>query len=499
MRRFLFWLVAGSLALRLIGIGVNLLWYDELFTVAISRLPFLSMLQAIRGDVHPPLWYALEWGWIRIAGAGPVSLRILPALFGTAGVAELYQLVRRIGGETPARWAGILMAVMPTQIYYSQEARMYSLLTLLVLLGARAITDRNWLRLGLTLPLILTTQNIGFVYVVMLAGWGLIASRFKAFKMLALGGALYVPWGITAIHQATTLAGGFWLSFRPNIGAALYFIPFTTVFYRIPPKIYMHAIILVFALTLIALVMLWPKRKQYLSLAALAFAPSLILYLISFVWHPVLLDRALLPSGAALVGVWGSGLSQITGWGRKALGAFALPLAALALITFYTDPNSQRTRTDTIKPVIIEQWQDHDALYFVTLDSWAVYHYYLPDKPLYILPEVGDLSQSLSEPTKTAMGIADREIPFSELARLGYRRAWMFIVVGPVTSDYEIEQINAIRERYPEIQEWEVSKTDTAEIRLVLLNTSQRAGAAGALPGPVTAGIAGTDDKIHGR
>jgi mannosyltransferase len=478
MRRFLLWLVLGSLALRLALIGVGLLWYDELFTVAISRLPLLSMLQAIRGDVHPPLWYAMEWAWIHIAGTGPVALRLPSAIFGTAAVAELYQLVKRVGGETPARWAGILMAILPAHIYYSQEARMYSLLTLLVLLGARAIADRNWLRLGLVAPLILYTHNIGFVYVLTLSVWGLLAGRLAAFKKLALGAAFYLPWLVTAIHQATTLSRGFWLSFRPDVGALLYFIPFTTAFYRLPPELYMHATVLVFTLTGLGLFGLLGKFKKFAPVLALAFAPPAILYGVSFVWHPVLLDRSLLPSGAALLGIWGGGLSQFTGWGRKALAAVALPFAVIALITFYTDPLHQRSRTDPIKPMIMEQWQPGDALYFVTLDSWAVYNYYLPDRPQFILPEAGDLSQSLSEPTKDAMGISDRELSFSGLSSHGYKRAWLFIVVGPVTSDYEVAQIQQIRAGYPIIKEWDISRTDIKLIQLVLIGTEPGKGIA---------------------
>jgi len=185
----------------------------------------------------------------------------------------------------------------------------------------------------------------------------------------------------------------------------------------------------------------------------------------------VLLDRALLPSGAALLSLWGAGLSNYSGWTRKALAALALPFAVIALVTFYTDPTQQRARIDPIRPTIIENWRAGDTLYFITLDSWAVYHYYLPDKPQFILPESGDLSQSLSQPTKVAMGIADQELPFSRLSAQGYTRAWLFIVVGPVTSDYEIREIKTILGTYPVLESWSVSHTDITDIRLMLMGT----------------------------
>lgn len=469
MRRWLLWLFLSALALRLLALGASLLWYDEAFTTQIVRLPFFRMLETIRGDVHPPLWYAIEFVMDRLGGNGPFVMRLPSAFFGAAAVVELHQLVKRLAGDTPARSAGILMAAMPGQLYYSQEARMYSLLTLLVLLGARAVVERNWLRLALCCSLLMYTQNLAWIYVAILAIWAVIAGKLRAFKFLAGGGLAYAPWAITAIRQAAMIDNGFWLSFRPSPGAALYYLSFTTVFTRLPQEFLVHGIALALALTAIAL---WAARSQFkrlMPLLTLGFLPPLILYAISFVWRPILLDRGLLPAGAAIVGLWGIGLSSLPRWGKKALAVFALPMALIAILTYYTDPTGQRPRTDPIRDTIIEGWQPGDVLYHVTLESYIAYRYYLPDLPAQVMPEAGDLAQSLTDISKNAMGITDREMLFSQLGQAGYKRAWLFVVTNPVTSDYEVMQAHWIRQTYPALREWVFLDTDISKFTLTLI------------------------------
>jgi uncharacterized membrane protein len=458
---------------------VGLPWYDEAFTVAISNHPLLTTLEAIRGDVHPPLWYLIEWINVHLFGTGAVALRLPAALAGTAAVVELYELVKRVAPEKAARWAGVLMAIMPGQIYYAQEARMYSLLTLLVLMGARAVMDRNWLRLGLVLPLILYTQNLGYVYVIVLAAWGLIVGRLAAFKRLAAGGVTYLPWLLVALQQVAQVNKGFWLSYRDSLGAPLYMLSFTTVFTRLPKEFYIHGIALSIIVTAVALIFLWGNYRRFAPLMILTFAPPAVLYLVSMIWRPVLLDRGLLPSGAMLLALWGAGLSRMTGWPRRALAAVAVPLAIVTVATFYTDPTGQRPGRDPIADTLVEHWQDGDAIYHITLQSAIAYNYYLPGKPSYVLPEAGDLAQSLTDTTKTAMGLKATERLFSQMRQMGYKRVWLFIVTNPVTSDYEISQTTYITDHWPTIREWVFMDKPISSFKLAIIDTTRRDSATG--------------------
>jgi mannosyltransferase len=120
-----------SALVRLINLGRQSLWYDETYTAYVSGLPFDRMMQFLLADgVHPPLYYWLMAGWIRLFGDLPVSLRLPSAIGGTLAVLMVYLLVRRMTGEPEALLAAILLGISPFLLWYSQDARMYSLLGL---------------------------------------------------------------------------------------------------------------------------------------------------------------------------------------------------------------------------------------------------------------------------------------------------------------------------------------------------------------------------------
>ncbi len=94
----------------------------------------------------PPLYYLLAWLWSRLFGTGEVGLRSLSALAGTASIPVIYlgavalAMRRRVGLIA----AGIV-AVSPVLIWFSQDARAYSLVFLLTALSflffARALGE----------------------------------------------------------------------------------------------------------------------------------------------------------------------------------------------------------------------------------------------------------------------------------------------------------------------------------------------------------------------
>src|SRR4051812_31060210 len=120
--------------LRLRHISADSLWFDESASVTIAQFPWPDLLPAIRRSENtPPLYYALLKVWIAAFDASELSVRLPSAIFGIASVWFVYRLGARLIG----RWTGVLaalfMAVSSYQIFYSQEARSYALMTLLAL------------------------------------------------------------------------------------------------------------------------------------------------------------------------------------------------------------------------------------------------------------------------------------------------------------------------------------------------------------------------------
>ncbi len=129
-------LIVLAAVLRLWRIGHQSYWLDEAFTANIVRRDFGGMLDAVRHtESTPPLYYALAWLWERVFGWHEAGLRSLSAVFGVATVPAAYAAARELLTERSALIAATLFAVNPYFVWYSQEARAYSLLVLLCTLS----------------------------------------------------------------------------------------------------------------------------------------------------------------------------------------------------------------------------------------------------------------------------------------------------------------------------------------------------------------------------
>jgi uncharacterized membrane protein len=124
------------LLLTLTALGVRLIivrgfWLDEATQGYDSRLTYGAMLRALTHDNHPPLDYTITWAVAHTLGSTQTDLRLPSILFGTLMIPMLYLAGRSLYHER----AGLLAATFGTfgalAVWYSQEARMYSLFMLL--------------------------------------------------------------------------------------------------------------------------------------------------------------------------------------------------------------------------------------------------------------------------------------------------------------------------------------------------------------------------------
>jgi 4-amino-4-deoxy-L-arabinose transferase-like glycosyltransferase len=108
-------------------VGAQSLWYDEGTSAGLATRSLADIARNASNDIHPPLYYVALAGWARIAGHDEAGLRGLSVFAGTILVALVLGLGRRLWGWGEGLAAGLLAAVSPFLIWYSQEARMYML------------------------------------------------------------------------------------------------------------------------------------------------------------------------------------------------------------------------------------------------------------------------------------------------------------------------------------------------------------------------------------
>jgi len=128
-------MVALACVARLYQITYPVLWMDEAYTVRLASMPFEQIIEHTLRDVHPPLYYILLHYWIEVFGDSLWSVRFPSAVLGSLSVAVPMMIAARIANRRAALLVGVLFALLPIAVRYSQETRMYALLGLL-LLGA---------------------------------------------------------------------------------------------------------------------------------------------------------------------------------------------------------------------------------------------------------------------------------------------------------------------------------------------------------------------------
>jgi uncharacterized membrane protein len=236
-------------ALRLANLGAKSLWIDEAFSIWMARQPPDAIWRlTVHLDQHPPLYYLLLHGWMRLFGDSEAAARGLSALCGIATIPLLAALGARVApGPAPGRLAALLLAVAPLHVRHAQEARMYTLLTLaagltllcmLRLLDAPAARERWifartewrganpwWLGFIGGTALTLLSHNTAILFAVAVAGFiagafgppalrhGLRADRRLLNWSAALGLALllWLPWLPFELVQVRRVAAEFWV------------------------------------------------------------------------------------------------------------------------------------------------------------------------------------------------------------------------------------------------------------------------------------------------
>ncbi len=135
--RWLVVLLLLAAAVRLYDLEAQSLWFDEGWSAYAAGQP--SLAQVIEAEpTNPPLYYLLLHLMVRGAGDSIFVLRCFSLLWGLLAVALSFQLGRRLFNARAGFWGAFLTAFNPLLWWAAQEARMYTLLAVLVLVAALA-------------------------------------------------------------------------------------------------------------------------------------------------------------------------------------------------------------------------------------------------------------------------------------------------------------------------------------------------------------------------
>ncbi len=406
-----YWLVGITIlgtGVRLYRLGAQSLWIDEAFSRWAASFPLdLSLKILIMDTVHPPLFYLLLRP-VAMAGESEFILRLPAAFFGVAAIPLTYAVGRRIFGEGVGLLAAFLLSLSPMHVWYSQEARMYTMTPFWALLGMyffSGLLEKGgsraapWLGLGISSALAYLTHYftlflplIQFIYLLYT-----FRNNYHLLKKWvicqALAFAPLVPWLLAVYSQEVVSLGIGWIA-PPRLLS----LPLTLWGFSLSrPE--QPGLLTFVGLALFALAFLNGVRLAFSEprgpLAVLWLLLPLAVSLIISLRRPIYVDRFFtfaLPAHLILVARGALGLRQKT-WRLVLAGGLALGVA-LSLPDVYYAPAYAKEDWRAAARYIEQEERAGDALALRKQDLMVPFDYYYKGQ---LKREIVEGDESLAE------------------------------------------------------------------------------------------------------
>lgn len=389
-----------SLILRLINLNQSL-WLDEAVQAITAQNSISSIFQEITGDFHPPLYHFLMHYWVRLFGISEIALRMPSVLFGVGTVYLIYKISNLSSLHRPKYLSAILLATAPFHIYYSQEARMYSLVTFfttasfyffLKIIRESSFSIKKWIFVFYFIFSALAVYTDYYAWLAILAQ-GIFLIFKRKFKFLILNSIFlivcYFPWVPMFIIQiktgmavSSTLPG--WAKLV-NISALkaipLTFIKFTigriTIFDKKIYALISLGILVVLGVLGVAGIRkgLKKEKETFLIIVLWFFIPLIVSWLASIIipnYQPFRL-LLILPAFYLILARGIEGLEEKR-WIRHGVIVTLLVINAVSLSVYYLNPYFQREDWKGLVK-FFDQMQNPKLILPSSASNWPIKYY----------------------------------------------------------------------------------------------------------------------------
>lgn len=400
-------ITALGAAIRLYRLGQQSLWFDETLSVLFASQPFGVAIQSMlqEGLQHSPLFYIL----LRPFVSQPVReslVRLLSVAAGVATIPAIGELGRKLYSRRVGILAAAIVALNPFHVWYSREARMYSLiglLTVLVMIFFFQIVygrpkPRHWIGLSLTLGAALNTHL--FAHFLPLVQLVFLAATFRATYPLlrrwaaSIVGAYLtlIPWIIVVVRWGNYYGSGG--TSRPPVLTDLLSTVWDFSFGSADQLTLGVSIALcVFLAMMVAGLM--ASRRRFVLMGSWLFVPILLTFLLSL--HvPMYMDRYLMIAFPAYVLLVAAGVDSFKLPAlRIAAGLSILTLTAMGLSKVFFSPVQRQHANWRALGHILAEETDPQRDVIVTLhyqDLVPLHFYYQGDTTITPLVSFRDVN-----------------------------------------------------------------------------------------------------------
>jgi hypothetical protein len=330
--------------------------------------PVFQICLMLTSDMHPPFYYIASYAWTRFFGESLYSIRFLPLLFGLLTILITFHTAKVLFGERAALMASLFLSVSPIHVHFSQLARNYSLMTLLIALSYLLLFTKVIKKFDLkyvvlycfTLFLAMLTHYYSVFFVltqILIIGLSEVRGEKRFLRwvaVFAIVGILYFPWLPVVFVQIfvrnPTLQSHLQSANVETMLSQLYAIGFTPSLRSISLSfdwvcvVKIVNILMSFSLLLFVIIQSRSVSRNALHWIFLwGFVPIILLFALSFI-KPLYSVKSLLPIVPAFCILYAFALARIT---RKSIRYVVLGLLAGAMfisqLTWPTYPGIEST------------------------------------------------------------------------------------------------------------------------------------------------------------
>ena len=223
--------VAVAIVTRFFWIDRESVWNDEVGSILFAEISGFHrwgnyMFTNNWTDSHPIFYYSLLHYWVKAFGTSEFSIRGMSAIFGILIIISTFYISSELINKKVGIVATILVLANPINLYYSQEARMYILYSLLIMLSSyffyKSFISEKMVKFSIlyiiTAVSMLYTEYLGFFVLGIHLLFGLFyyfiqKERKKMITLALIYGAiflLFIPWLWNMLRKYSTW-GTYWM------------------------------------------------------------------------------------------------------------------------------------------------------------------------------------------------------------------------------------------------------------------------------------------------
>ncbi len=440
-----------AILLRGAGIISRPIWYDEAFSVLFSEKGPEAMIYGTlsttnsggSADVHPLGYYSLLWVWINIFGNSIFAARALSIIISLISLVLIYKIAETLLDEKTALVAATIFTILPFQIHFAQEVRMYGLLTMWLLLSTFAFLRARkgdwkwWIVFAVSSALAQYTHNLAAFYLIPLALTPLFQKDLKTLRSLTAAGLvsiiIYLPWAIHLPAQFSKVSTSYWVE-KPGLEKLftlfLYYLPNMPL----PNSMLMPGLLIAMLTITLAVFQTILSRKAKIPasnygiwLAYLAFTPPILLWLVSQ-YVPVYIERALLPSHAIFC-IWLAWTITQTKAPRPIQALIVIFIVAGSVLGYHqhiTYKDFPYGPFEKIDNTIASEFRAGDVVIHSSKLTYLPSLYFNSDMPqAYIIDPPGAGTDTLAPATREILGLTENQDIAA--ATENFSRIWFII------------------------------------------------------------------------